>query len=448
MDRNRLQSLLDQVLDYAKKAGAEAADVLIVESEAQNVTAYKGKVEKINSAHGFDLGLRVFQGKKQALISTQDLDPAGLKKMAEDVVRMVQYVPDDENCGLRDGLPQGIIAESALDLFDATPVDLSALMERALVCEDAANSSDGVVIAEESSAGGSRSCYGIASSSGFSHITEQSGHYSSVTVLAHQDAERQVHYDYTYKTHLEDLENPNELGEDVAKWARKKLKARKVSSQKVPIIFDPRMGARMLGYLVDALNGKAVSVEGRSFLKHKMGHAIANDGITIVDDPFMPRGRGSVFIDHELIVPQKRHLVDGGVLKNWILDLRTARKMGLESTGNGFRSAKSIPSPSSTNLYLQKGVTHTPDLIKSIKQGLYVFDLMGHGYNVTTGDVSEGAMGFWIENGEITYPIHEITIAGNLFDMFQSMIVGDDLSFKYSVNTPTILVEGMTIAGV
>lgn len=448
MDRDRLQSLLGQVLDYAKMAGAEAADVLLIGSEAQSVTAYKGKVEKINSAHSFDLGLRVFQGKKQALVSSQDLASAGLKKMAEEGVSMLKYVPEDENCGLRDGLPGELVDETALDLFDASSVDISSLTNRALACEEAANSSNDFVIAEESSAGGSNSYYGIASTSGFSHISKQSGHYSSVSVLAHQDGERQVHSDYTYQTHLKDLRSSKNLGEDVALWAQKKLKARKIASQKVPIVFDPRMGARILGYFVDAINGRSVSVEGRSFLKNKMNERVANKGITIIDDPFMSRGRGSVFIDHELVVPQKKHLVDDGVLKSWILDLRTARKMGLESTGHGFRSAKSIPSPSCTNLYLQNGSIETSDLIKSISKGLYVFDLMGYGYNVATGDVSEGAMGFWIENGEVTYPVHEITIAGNLFDIFSSMILGNDLSFNYGVNTPTMLVEGMTIAGV
>lgn len=447
MDRHRFQSVLMQTLDYAKAAGAESADVLAVESDSLSVTLYNGSIEKVNSAHSFDLGLRVFKGKKQALVSTQDVDAQSLKKAAYDAVSMLAYVPDDSNCGLREGLPTHSVDSADLDLYDATEVDIEHLIERAKICEAAASSFDGVVKAEETSSATSKSIYGVASSSGLSHISEQTGQYTSVSVLAKADAERQVHYDYTYQTHVEDLRDPKEMGSEAADFAKRKLKARKIASQKVPIIFDPRIGSRLIGYLMDALNGKAVSLEGRSFLQGKMGQLIAHSSLTLVDDPFMPRGRGSVSIDHEFTTPKKRNLIEQGVLKSWILDLRTARKMGLESTGHGFRSPRSIPVPSATNVYLKPGNINRQDMIQSVKKGLYVFDLMGHGYNSTTGDLSEGAMGFWIEEGEICYPVHEVTIAGNLSDLIQNVLIADDLSFKYSLNTPTMLVEGMTIAG-
>lgn len=447
MDRDRFESMLQQILEYARAAGAEAADVLAVEADSLQATSYKGKIEKINRSHTLDVGLRVFKGKRQALVSTQDMAADSLKKIAEQAVSMLGFVPEDVNCGLREGRPSSIPSLSDLDLCDETPVNLEQLILRAKASEDAASTSDGVAVAEEASASQSHVRYGVASSSGLISSGEQTGHYNSVTVLAHVGSERQIHYDYSYQTHLEDLEDPVTLGRRTALWAQKKLNARKIASKKVPIIFDPRMGSRMLSYYVDALNGKSVSVQGRSFLQGKMGSVVAGRGISIVDDPFLTRGRGSVVIDHEMVVPQKCQLVKQGVLQSWILDLRTARKMKMESTGHGFRSPKGIPSPSPTNLYLDRGQVSADDLIKSVKEGFYVFDMMGYGYNMTTGDLSEGAVGFWIENGELTYPIHEVTIAGNLLEMFQSMVVADDLKFRYGVNTPTLLVEGMTIAG-
>ncbi|MBX9697666.1 MAG: hypothetical protein K2X53_06245, partial [Alphaproteobacteria bacterium] len=287
MDRDRLESMLQQILEYASAAGSESADVLAVEADSLQATSYKGKIEKINRSHTLDVGLRVFKGKRQALVSTQDMSTDSLKKIAEQAVSMLSFVPEDANCGLLEGRPSSIPSLADLDLFDETPVGLEQLILRAKTSEAAASTPDGAAVAEEASSSQSRVRYGVASSSGLVVTGEQTGHYNSVTVLAHVGSERQVHYDYTYQTHLEDLEDPTILGKRTALWAQKKLNARKIASKKVPIIFDPRMGSRMLGYYVDALNGKAVSVQGRSFLQGKMGALVAGSGISIVDDPFL-----------------------------------------------------------------------------------------------------------------------------------------------------------------
>ena len=249
-------------------------------------------------------------------------------------------------------------------------------------------------------------------------------------------------YDYTSAAHFSDLRDPETIGRSAGERAVKRVDPRKVKSQSVPVIYDRRVASGLIGHLLGAINGAAIA-RGTSFLKDQMGQQIFSPGITIVEDPFIRRGHGSRPFDGEGLACHKRNLIDEGVLTGWILDLRSARQLGLAPTGQGSRGG-----PSTSNVYLPAGEQSPDDQIKGITQGLYVTELIGSSINTVTGDYSRGASGFWIENGELTFPVSEITIAGNLKDMFRTVSPASNLEFRSSVNAPNCLVEGLTIAGV
>jgi PmbA protein len=244
----------------------------------------------------------------------------------------------------------------------------------------------------------------------------------------------------------EDLDDPATVGKSAGERAVKRLNPRKVGTQKVPVVFDPRVSNGMLRHLAGAINGSAIA-RGTSFLKDSMGQRILPAALSVIDDPQRKRGMASKPFDAEGIANKSIALVEGGVLKSWVLDLRSARQLGLTTTGRASRGTSAPPSPSTTNLYLPAGTITRDALIAGIKAGFYVNELMGFGVNTVTGDYSRGASGFWIENGAIAYPVSEVTIAGNLKDMFLNMLPADDLEFRYAVNAPTVRIDGMTIAG-
>ena len=253
-------------------------------------------------------------------------------------------------------------------------------------------------------------------------------------------------YDYTSMRHFADLEAAEEIGRKAAERTIARLNPQKVSSQAVPVVFDPRVSGSLVSHLSSAISGAAIA-RGTSFLKDRMGEKIFADGITIIDDPHRPRGRRSKPFDAEGVVNGEAVMVDNGVLQSWLLDSRSARQLGLETTGHAGRGTSSPPSPSITNFYMKAGTISRDDLISGIAEGFYVTDLIGRGGDVVTGDYSRGAAGFWIENGEITHAVSEVTIAGNLKDMYLNLTPADDLEFRYGTDAPTVLVEGMTLAG-
>ena len=253
-------------------------------------------------------------------------------------------------------------------------------------------------------------------------------------------------YDWATAVHLEDLPEPEEIGRRAGEQAVKRLGPRKVETAQVPIIYDPRVSEAIPTHLAGAINGAAVA-RGTTFLKNKMGAQVMAKGLTIIDDPLRRRGLRSKGFDGEGIATKRRALIEDGVLKSWVLDLRSARQLGLKTTGNASRGTSSPPMPSATNLHLEAGTISREDLINGVEQGFYVTEMMGHGINIVTGDYSRGATGFWIENGEIAAPVSEVTIAGNLQDMFMQMTPADDLVFRYGTNAPTVRVDGMTVAG-
>ena len=317
---------------------------------------------------------------------------------------------------------------------------------RAKQCEDAARSVPGVTNSEGAEAGWNLSEISILASNGFAGSYATSRHSIGAAVLAGKDSEMERDYDFCTTVYLEDLDEPEDIGVNAGIRATSRLGARKVETARVPIVYDPRVANSLLGHFASAVNGTAVA-RGTSFLKDRMGEQVFADGIAIVDDPQRSRGLRSKPFDAEGMANPEMTLVEEGMLRNWILDLRSARQLGLKTTGRAARGTSSPPGPSTTNLYMRPGKTTPADLIGNITDGFYVIELMGMGVNTLTGDYSRGAAGFWIENGEVTYPVNEITIAGNLRDMFMNMTPADDLEFRYGANAPTIRVEGMTVAG-
>ena len=405
-----------------------------------------GKREKLERAEGNDLGLRVFVGQRQAIVSSSDWSSNSLDELVERALAMAKAVPEDPYCGLpgENDVFVGPLIDP--DICDDSEPSTAQLGGRAKQCEDAARSVPGVTNSEGAEAGWNLSEISILASNGFAGSYTTSRHSIGAAVLAGKDSEMERDYDFCTTVYLEDLDEPEDIGVNAGIRATSRLGARKVETARVPIVYDPRVANSLLGHFASAVNGTAVA-RGTSFLKDRMGEQVFAAGIAIVDDPQRLRGLRSKPFDAEGMANPEMTLVEDGRLRNWILDLRSARQLGLKTTGRAARGTSSPPGPSTTNLYMRPGMTTPADLIGNITDGFYVIELMGMGVNTLTGDYSRGAAGFWIENGEVTYPVNEITIAGNLTEMFMNMTPANDLEFRYGANAPTIRVEGMTIAG-
>jgi PmbA protein len=379
------------------------------------------------------------------MVSSSDTSRKAMDELVERCVAMARSVPEDPFCGLAE---QGRLATEFpdLDVCDVTEPDTGVLSARAAEAEDAARAVPGVTNSEGAEASWGRTNVAIAGSNGFQQTRSGSRHSISVSVLAGEGTFMERDYDYASTVHGEDLPSPVDIGRSAGEMAVRRLNPKKASSAQVPVVYDPRVSNSLIGHLASAANGNSVA-RGTTFLKEKMGEKLFPDGVTIIDDPLRVRGLRSKNFDGEGVGTKRMGLVEGGVLKTWILDLRSARQLGLETTGHASRGTSSPPSPSTTNLYLEAGSVTPGELIADIKDGLYITEMMGFGINGITGDYSRGASGFWIENGEISYPVSELTIAGNLLDMFAHLTAADDLEFRYGTNAPTIRVEGMTVAG-
>lgn len=445
-DKSSALDLASMLVERARHAGAEAAEVLVAESASLSVSWRLGKLEDVERSEGRDIGLRVFIGKKQATVSSTDTSEAALQPMIERAVAMARAAPEDPWCGLAD---KALLARDwpDLDIEDKTP-SLSAeeLAALAAEAEEAALAVKGVTNSGGASAGTGRSTATLVTSAGFAGTYAGTSSSFSCSVLAGEGTAMERDYDYSSMRHKADLERPAEIGRRAGEKAVRRLHPRKVSSQAVPVVYDPRVSGGLIGHFAGAISGSAIA-RGTSFLKKAMGQRIFPESISIVDDPHMKRGLRSKPFDGEGVANRRMTLVEDGVLTTWLLDTATARQLGLESTGHAARGTGGPPSPSTTNLYMEAGCLTVKELIADIRVGLYITELIGMGVNGVTGDYSRGASGFWIENGEIAYPVSEITVAGNLKDMFLNMTPADDLEFRYGTNAPTIRVEGMTIAG-
>lgn len=443
-DAERLD-LLSSLIAKAKAAGADAADAVLGEGVSLTLARRLDQPEHLERAEGTDLGLRVFMGKRQAIVSSSDLGRRALDELVERAVAMVKVVPEDAFCGLADPdqLARDFPDFDGCDPIEPTP---EILTERARIAEEAARAIPGVTNSEGAQAAWGRSTVAFVASNGFARARTSSSHSISASVLAGEGLGMERDYDFTTAVHAADLESPDVVGRRAGERAVKRLKPRKATSAQVPVVYDPRVADSLIRHLASAVMGPAVA-RGTTFLKDKLGQRVCASGIVIVDDPHRRRGLRSKAYDGEGIPTRKKNVVDDGVLTTWILDLGSARQLGLETTGNASRGTTSPPSPSTTNFYLAAGARSPKDLIADIESGFYVTELIGMGVNGVTGDYSRGASGFWIENGTIAYPVSEITVAGNLKDMFLHMTPADDLEFRHATDAPTVRVDGMTVAG-
>ncbi len=439
-------ALLQSLFTRAKAQGADAADALLGESESLGVSYRLGQLEDVNRSESRDLGLRVIVGKKQAVVSTTDHSKAALDALVDRAVAMAKVAPDDPYCGLAD--PDLLLKGEApdLDTYDSHVLDTEALIQMAAEAEDAARAVDGVTNSEGAGAEWGAGRITLATSDGFANGYKTSAFGVSVSVLAGEGVAMERDYDYSSKRHLIDLDSPADVGKRAGERAVKRLNPKRVKTAQLPIVFDPRVSGGLVRHLAGAINGQSISRKS-SFLRDRMDKQVFAKGVRIIDDPLRRRGLRSKPFDGEGVATAKTMIVDDGTLKTWILDTSTARQLGLRTTGHASRGTGAPPSPGTTNLYLEAGNQSPADLIGQIKAGLYVTELIGMGVNGVTGDYSRGAAGFWIENGEIAYPVTELTIAGALMDMFLNITPADDLEFRYGTDAPTVVVEGMTIAG-
>lgn len=444
-DHNNILSRLDDLIGDAKAAGADAADAVFVDAVSLSVSHRMGMRENLARAESADLGLRVFIGARQAMASSSDTSEAALAELVARAVAMARSVPEDRFCGLAES-DQLATEFPDIEGCDVAEPDAGALGDRAKRAEDAARGVPGITNSEGAEAGWSRSTMAVVGSNGFSQCRSSSRHSIAVSVVAGENTGMERDYDYASTVFAADLPVPEAIGRSAGEKTVRRLKPRKAKSARVPVVYDPRVANSLLGHLAGAISGDSVA-RGTTFLKDKLGEKIFSDAVTIVDDPLRRRGLRSKSFDGEGIATARRNLIERGRLETWILDLRSARQLKMETTGHASRDTASPPSPSPTNLYLEAGTVTPKQLMTDIKSGFYVTDLMGFGVNGITGDYSRGASGFWIENGEIAYPVNEVTIAGNLKDIFACVTAADDLEFRYGTNAPTLRVDGMTVAG-
>lgn len=437
--------VLDDLLARATRAGADAADAVFVDRRALSVAFRLGQRETLESSDARLVGLRVFRGRRQALVSSSDVSVDGRAALVERALAMAATVPEDPYCGLAQ--PSEIVdTVPDLDCCEAVQLDAAVIGERARTAEAAALAVPGVTNSDGSEAESGTDRFAIAATNGLRQVHARSWHSVSVSVLAGSGTAMERDYEYASAVYAPDLDDPATLGRRCGERTVRRLKPQKVASAQMPVVFEPRVARSLLGHLSAAINGTSVA-RGTTFLARAMGTQVFPPDVTIIDDPLRPRGLRSRPFDAEGIPAQRRAIVDRGVLTSWLLDLRSARQLQLPTTGHAARGAGSLPSPAPSNLYLQAGRQSVEELLADIRAGLYVTDLMGFGVNGVTGDYSRGASGFFIENGRLAYPVSEITVSGNLLQMFRSIRAADDLVFRYGMDSPTVRVDDMTVAG-
>lgn len=436
---------LEDLIRAAKRAGADAADALIVESVSASVSYRMGELEDVERAESADLGLRVFVGQRVSFVSSTDLTKGALDELPQRAVAMARLAPEDKFAVLAS---KELLARDfpKLDIEDPNEPSADTLIARAKDAEAAAMAVPGVTNSEGGGASFGRSAVTLATSEGFFGAYAGTSHSVGVSVLSGEGTGMERDYESSSARHSSDLDSSADIGRSAGERAVKRLNPRRVKSQSVPVVFDPRVSAGLIGHFAGAISGASIA-RGVSFLKEFMGKPVFAPGIAIIDDPHRIRGQRSKPFDGEGVRNRKRAIIEDGVLTTWLLDCSSAKQLGLASTGHAARGTGGPPSPSTTNFYMEAGKLSPDELIADIRDGLYLTELMGMGVNGVTGDYSRGAAGFWIENGKIAYPVSEITIASNLKEMFRNLTPANDLVFRYGTNAPTLRVEGMTIAG-
>ena len=444
-DQSALVAIAEQLVDAARRAGADAADAIALRGVSQTVEVRQGSVEESTRSEDDEVGLRVLVGRRQAVVSSNDLAHEGADALAERAVAMARVAPEDPFAGLAE---PGLLAHERLDLdlLDPDMPSVRTLEERARAAEAAALAVKGVTKSGGASASAGIGGMVLVTSTGFAGHYLGSNHSVSMQAIAGEGTTMERDYDYSSAVYAADLDSAELIGRTAGERAVKRLYPRKVPTQRAPVVYHSRAASSLVSHLTSAINGSAIARK-TSFLQDKLNHVLFPVDTRIIDDPHRRRGLRSHPFDAEGVGGKRRALIDDGVLTTFLLDCATARELGATTTGHAQRGVSATPSPGPSNVHLEPGAATPEELIKDIDEGLYVTDLIGMGVNMVTGDYSRGAAGFWIERGELAFPVSEITIAGNLLDMFRNLQPANDLQFRYGVNAPTVRVEGLTIAG-
>ncbi len=437
-------SVLADLIGRARAAGADKADAVLVSGASLSVSVRQGKTEHLERSDGRDLGLRVFVGARSAIVSSSSLDPTGFPALAERAVAMAKVVPEDKYAGLAETWAPPETGD--LDMADPYEPAPELLTERAQAAEAAAFAVKGITNSEGGEAGYGRTEIALVTSAGFAGQRAGTSHSISATALAGTGTEMQRDYDYHGTVYFSDLDAPETLGKSAGERAIARLRPVQPKTGKMPVIFDPRVAGSLLGHFSGAINGASVA-RGVSFLKDKLHQRVFAAGIAIHDDPRRVRGSRSRLFDAEGVPTRTRALVEDGVVTTWLLDSRSARQLGMTSTGSAVRGTSGPPSPSASNLYLAAGSLTPAELMADIKEGVYITEMIGMGVNGVTGDYSRGAAGFMIRDGALAEPVAEFTIAGNLIAMFAELTPANDLVFRRGTDSPTVRIDGMTVAG-
>jgi PmbA protein len=443
-----LAQLTDAMLDAAKKAGADAADALAVDGISLSIEVLNGALEHAERSEGVEIGLRVMVGQRQACVSSSDTRPETLQEMADRAVAMARLAPVDPTIGLAEpGMLSDLRDNSGLDMNDPTgdpdPAHLEAMALRA---EAAALAVEGISQVQSASAGYSRRRIQLAATNGFSGGYARSDHGVSCVAITGEGTGMERDYFGDGRNHAADLMAPEEIGRIAAERTIARAGARKPPTGAYPVIYDERISSGLIGHLLAASNGSSI-VRGASWLRDALGEQVLPKGLSLIEDPHRPRTSGSKPFDAEGLPTARRAIVEDGVLTGWTLDLATARKLGMTSTANAARGTSAPPSPSVGNVALTQGELGREALLAEMGTGLLITSMIGSSINATTGDYSRGASGFWVENGEIAYPVNECTVAGNLRDMLRTIRPANDARIHLSRVVPSLLVEGLTIAG-
>ncbi|HKT53010.1 MAG TPA: TldD/PmbA family protein [Caulobacteraceae bacterium] len=440
------EGLLEDIVKAARTAGADAAEAVLAERQSLSVGVRLGKLEEVEREEARDLGLRVFVGQQQAIVSSADFSADARARLIERAVAMAKLAPADPYVGLApaDKLAKGPWPD--LQLFDPTEPTAESLERQAWAAEDAARATPGVTNSEGGSAGWSATRWLFATSEGFFGDHKASGFSISASAVAGEGSGMERGGDGRHVRWREDLPSPEATGAEAGRRAVQRLGARKIASTTAPVIVENRLAASILSPLIGAISGPAIA-RGTSFLKTKLGEQVFSSDIRITDDPFLPRGLGSAPFDDEGVAVKARELIDGGVLTTWLLNTASARQLGLETTGHASRGGAGPPGVAPSNLTLQPGDKDLAGLMREAGKGLFVTSMFGPSLNANNGDWSVGVSGFWFEDGEIAYPVNEITIAGNLVHLYGRLVAGSDLEIRGAHNAPSLLADAVMIAG-
>ena len=433
---NKIESSLNLLLDTAKKLGAECTTVIANENTSVNVAARLGKLENVERNESSSIGLEIIDKKRKVSLSSTNLNKESLEELAKNAMSMVKSIPIDEHCGLAD---KNMLYDGNLDLdlVDNYIPENNDLLNTSIEAEDSALNIKGITNSEGASSSYSKNKFYLTTSDGFFNINDKTNYSTGISVIAGKGTKMERDYEYQSKVHFSDLDNPKKIGEKAAERAISRLNPKKVKSDSVPVIFDPRVSGSLLSLFIGGISGQAIT-RGTSFLKDKMNKDIFKNTISIIDDPHIKRGARSLPFDGEGVATKKLNLIENGKLKSWLLNSQYARHLNLKSTGHY---------SGVSNLYMSPGKKTNLELIKSIDQGFYITEMLGMSFSQVTGDYSRGASGYWIEKGEKAYPVSEVTIAGNILDMYNMLTPASDLKMITGIDAPTLMIDKMIVAG-